>query len=255
MGTRHKALADLRSVAFSYDHPALQLYKWYWRVEPDITFTCAITYDPFVEMKKHGKTYGYTIALWENGRTAASLFRKLSGYKSSMHYPTIALWTAMMTASTMPWPFIYFLALLRNRDAYGDLWNTCHFWSNFEIADMDFFRSLQYRDMFRFLDEDGGFYYERWGDAPMHSSAAALLLRPEQAHHFAGYGYRHADFQYCTHAPTEAERKKGILVPSVSSLNTMDMFSREELGCRCVRDPGIKRIDETCFNQIKSTVM
>ena len=26
-----------------YDHPALKFYKWYWRVEPDVQFTCAIT--------------------------------------------------------------------------------------------------------------------------------------------------------------------------------------------------------------------
>jgi mannosyltransferase len=26
-----------------YDHPAMQKYKWYWRVEPDVEFTCAIT--------------------------------------------------------------------------------------------------------------------------------------------------------------------------------------------------------------------
>ncbi|KAH6618632.1 glycolipid 2-alpha-mannosyltransferase [Boeremia exigua] len=212
---------------FFYDHPALKPYKWYWRVEPDISFTCSITYDPFVEMAKHGKTYGYTIALWENGRTAASLFRKLSTYKADMHFPTTSLWKAMMAASYMPWPFRYLLSFLRNRDANGDLWNMCHFWSNFEIADMDFFRSQQYRDMFRFLDEEGGFYYERWGDAPVHSLAAAMLLRPEQVHHFSDFGYRHADFQYCT----------------------------EELGCKCTCDPAIKIIDGSCFNSIKSTVM
>ncbi|KAF3048239.1 hypothetical protein E8E12_011435 [Didymella heteroderae] len=55
---------------FFFDHPASKPYKWYWRVEPDIDFTCSITYDPFIEMAKHGKIYGYTIALWENGRTA-----------------------------------------------------------------------------------------------------------------------------------------------------------------------------------------
>ncbi|KAJ4994354.1 glycolipid 2-alpha-mannosyltransferase [Stagonosporopsis vannaccii] len=240
---------------FFYDHPALQPYKWYWRVEPDISFTCAITYDPFVGMEKHGKIYGYTIALWENGRTAASLFRKLSAYKSAMNYPTTSLWTAMMAASTMPWPFRYLLALLRNRDAKGDLWNMCHFWSNFEIADMDFFRSQQYRDMFRFLDEDGGFYYERWGDAPVHSLAAALLLRPEQVHHFSDFGYRHADFQYCTFAPTEKESRRGVLVPNAGQVGKTGLFPREELGCKCVCDPDIAIIDGTCFNRIKSTVM
>ena len=66
----------------------------------------------------------------------------------------------MMAASYMHWPFKYLLTLLHDRDASGDLWNACHFWSNIEITDIDFFRSPQYRDIFRFLDEDGGFYYE-----------------------------------------------------------------------------------------------
>jgi hypothetical protein len=110
----------MRCSSFFYDHPALKPYKWYWRVEPGIDFTCSITYDPFVEMTKHGKTYGYTIALWEKGRTAASLCRKFSAYKMRMHYSTTSLWTAMMAASYMPWPFRYLMAWLRNRDASGD---------------------------------------------------------------------------------------------------------------------------------------
>lgn len=240
---------------FFYDHPALQPYKWYWRVEPDISFTCAITYDPFIEMAKNGKTYGYTIALWENGKTAASLFRKLSAYKASLRYPTTSLWTAMMAASTMPWPFRHLLALLRNRDENGDLWNMCHFWSNFEIADMDFYRSPLYRDFFRFLDEDGGFYYERWGDAPVHSLAAAMLLRPDQVHHFSDFGYRHGDFQSCTFVATERERRSGVSVPSVSRLGKKELFQREELGCNCACDSEVNIIDETCFNRIKRTVM
>lgn len=33
----------LSSCRFFFDHPALQSYDWYWRIEPDVTFTCAIT--------------------------------------------------------------------------------------------------------------------------------------------------------------------------------------------------------------------
>lgn len=33
-------------------------------------------------------------------------------------------------------------------------------WSNFEIADMDFWRSEAYMKYFEFLDSKGGFYYE-----------------------------------------------------------------------------------------------
>ncbi|RYO72852.1 hypothetical protein AA0113_g570 [Alternaria arborescens] len=173
---------------FFFDHPALLPYKYYWRVEPFVSFTCAITYDPFVEMTRHKKRYGYTTALWERGQTVPSLFYKLSLFKNKYSLPTTSLWTAMVDASYMPWPLRRALALLRNRDERGDLWNMCHFWSNFEIADMDFFRGDAYRAIFEYLDRDGGFYYERWGDAPVHSLAAAMLLKPEELHHFSDWG-------------------------------------------------------------------
>ncbi|KAH7361214.1 glycolipid 2-alpha-mannosyltransferase-domain-containing protein [Pyrenochaeta sp. MPI-SDFR-AT-0127] len=231
---------------FFYDHPALQPYKWYWRVEPDISFTCAITYDPFVEMEKHGKRYGYIIALWEKGTTVASLFRKLSDYKSHFQIPTTTLWTSMIDPSYLPWPFRRVLALLRNRDQYGDLWNMCHFWSNFEIADMDFFRSPAYRNLFKFLDDDGGFYYERWGDAPVHSLAAAMLLKPMEIHHFSDFGYIHSNLQYCTHGPTEEAATRGSLVPTEGEKG-------KELGCRCKCDASVKILEPVCFNRIKRT--
>ncbi len=202
-------------------------------------------------MAKNGKTYGYTIALWENGRTAASLFRKLSEYKSYMNYPTTSLWTAMMAASYMPWPLRYLLALLRNRDAKGDLWNMCHFWSNFEIADMDFFRSQQYRDMFRFLDEDGGFYYERWGDAAVHSLAAAMLLEPQELHHFSDLGYVHDALQYCTFQSTLEEKKRGFTTPpGISGKGHGKIKGREEVGCRCKCDPNLSIVEPVCLNRI-----
>jgi hypothetical protein len=36
----------------------------------------------------------------------------------------------------------------------------CAVWSNFEIADLDFFRSQVYTEFFEHLDSTGGFYYE-----------------------------------------------------------------------------------------------
>ncbi|EEB91071.1 hypothetical protein MPER_10636 [Moniliophthora perniciosa FA553] len=43
---------------FFFQHPLLQPYRYYWRVEPDIEYTCDITYDPFEYMKDHDKIYG-----------------------------------------------------------------------------------------------------------------------------------------------------------------------------------------------------
>jgi alpha 1,2-mannosyltransferase len=51
----------------------------------------------------------------------------------------------------------------------------CHFWSNFEIGDLDFWRGEAYSAYFDHLEAAGGFYYERWGDAPVHSIGASLF--------------------------------------------------------------------------------
>ena len=45
-------------------------------------------------------------------------------------------------------------------DDGGHSYNLCHFWSNFEIADMDFWRSEAYTKFFDYLESKGGFYYE-----------------------------------------------------------------------------------------------
>jgi alpha 1,2-mannosyltransferase len=102
----------------------------------------------------------------------------------------------------------------------------CHLtvWSNFEIADLDFWRSETYIKYFDFLDQKGGFYYEvcfqvdgfvmsgpdnasqRWGDAPVHSIAAALFARKDQIHFFNDIGYRHEPFQHC---PQGESHKRG----------------------------------------------
>jgi mannosyltransferase len=243
------------AISFFFDHPAILPYKYYWRVEPSIRFTCALTYDPFVSMQTHKKRYGYNIALWERGQTVSSLFRKLSDFKSTHHFPTSPLWTAMIDASYMPWPFRRALAWLRNRDGNGDLWNMCHFWSNFEIADLEFFRSDIYRKVFEYLDREGGFYYERWGDAPVHSLAAAMLLQPEELHHFSDLGYIHDGLQYCTFQSTQEEKRRGFVVPpDISGKGHGKIEGREEVGCRCKCDPKARVVEPICLNRIGLTM-
>jgi alpha 1,2-mannosyltransferase len=90
-------------------------------------------------------------------------------------------------------------------------------WSNFEIADMDFWRGEAYSAFFDHLDKTGGFYYEvrhfcltylrcglifckRWGDAPVHSIAVGVLLPKQQIHWFNNIGYEHHPN---THCPSE----------------------------------------------------
>ncbi|KAI1438037.1 glycolipid 2-alpha-mannosyltransferase [Xylaria sp. CBS 124048] len=232
-----------------YQLEALKSYKWYWRLEPDVEYTCAITYDPFVQMAKHGKVYGYTIALWEVGKSCPSLFRTTADWKQSMGIPTNNLWSAMMEASWMPFPFRHLLSWLPHRDASGDAWSLCHYWSNFEIADLDFFRSSAYQKYFEHLDKKGGFYDERWGDAAVHSLAIAMLADPQQVHHFEDIGYRHAKFYQC---PANAPGGQLPDSPTLAKHTEFTPTLKGGIGCRCeCNGKKIVNYGTHCLNKLK----
>lgn len=65
---------------FFYKHPLVQQVDWYWRVEPDVEFFCDLTYDPFIEMEKSGKKYGFTVMVQEMSATIPNLFRYTKAY-------------------------------------------------------------------------------------------------------------------------------------------------------------------------------
>ncbi|KAJ7155949.1 glycosyltransferase family 15 protein [Mycena crocata] len=174
---------------FFYRHELLKPYRYYWRVEPDVKFFCDLDYDPFLVMQDQNKVYGFTISLFEYLATIPTLWNAVKEFTHS-NPELVNIDNAMGFLS----------------DDGGETYNKCHFWSNFEIADLDFWRGEAYSKFFDFLDEKGGFYYERWGDAPVHSIGVALFAKKEQIHFFNDIGYRHEPFQHC---PQGAAHTKG----------------------------------------------
>ncbi|OMH81304.1 Glycolipid 2-alpha-mannosyltransferase 2 [Zancudomyces culisetae] len=165
---------------FFYRHKLLDKYEYYWRIEPGIDYSCDIEYDPFKYMKDRNIKYGYTIGLYEYENTIPSLWGAVKAFikKHPEH---------ISTANSIKW---------LSKDG-GKTYNGCHFWSNFEIGSLSFFRSKAYTDYFDYLDSTGGFFYERWGDAPVHSIAAALFLNQTQIHWFKDIGYKHEPWENC----------------------------------------------------------
>jgi alpha 1,2-mannosyltransferase len=174
---------------FFFKHELLQPYRYYWRVEPSVKFFCDINYDPFLYMQEHDKVYSFTISLEEHEPTVPTLWDSVKEFMAQ--YPQFI----------EPHNSMDFLS-----NDGGNKYNMCHYWSNFEIADMDFWRGKAYSKFFEFLEAKGGFYYERWGDAPVHSIAASLFARPDQIHFFRDIGYRHENFQHC---PSGAQWSEG----------------------------------------------
>ncbi len=170
---------------FFFHHPLLQEYKWYWRVEPNIKLYCDVNYDPFEYMAQNNKTYGFTIALEEVAQTIPTLWKETMEYVNK---------NPQTLAENNLHQFI--------TDGNMKDYNMCHFWSNFEIADMDFFRGEAYQNYFNHLDKTNKFFYERWGDAPIHSIAVSLFLDKLQVHLFQDMGYYHNPYASC---PTNME--------------------------------------------------
>lgn len=164
-------------LGFFYKHPLLSPYKYYWRLEPGVRYYCDIKYDVFKFMREGDKKYGFTISLFEYSDTITSLWKISKQYFSKVTLPDNNM-----------------VGFVENADG---TYNLCHFWLNFEIADLDFFRSSQYQSYFDHLDQLGGFFYERWGDAPIHTLAATHLLKKDEIWWFQDIGYLHSPFLQC----------------------------------------------------------
>ncbi|KAK3901735.1 nucleotide-diphospho-sugar transferase [Staphylotrichum tortipilum] len=160
-------------------------YEWYWRVEPSVELFCDIHYDPFRFMHENKKKYSFVLSLYEYIETIPTLWDSVKKFIKN-HPEHVAAGNSMGFLS----------------DDGGDSYNRCHFWSNFEIGNLNWLRSKAYIDYFESLDRDGGFFYERWGDAPVHSIAAGIMLHKEEIHFFNDIAYYHVPF---THCPTGQE--------------------------------------------------
>lgn len=165
---------------FFWRHELMNDYEYYWRVEPDIKIYCDIDYDIFKWMKDNNKKYSFTISLPEYKETILTLWETTKNFISNNPQ-------YLAEDNLLDWI----------SDDKGETYNGCHFWSNFEIAALEVWRSDAYRNYFEHLDKAGGFFYERWGDAPVHSIGAALFLPKDQVHFFEDVGYYHVPFHNC----------------------------------------------------------
>lgn len=124
------------------------------------------------------KTYGFTIAVKELRETVPNIFRYASAYKRLKGLKSKGLWEMFVdpvekkeepVTDQSPLPE----EVLRadpNRNNLPDIdpeamegesYNMCHFWSNFEIASLDWFRGKEYEEFFEMMDRSGGFWMER----------------------------------------------------------------------------------------------
>ncbi|KAJ9647887.1 hypothetical protein H2199_001663 [Coniosporium tulheliwenetii] len=179
---------------FFYKHPRLLELDFYWRVEPDVHFYCDIDYDVFRFMSDNKMKYGFNMNILDDARSFPSLWSRTRAFINK--YPEL-----LHPESDLDW--------LLDAQNSGD-YNNCQFFSNFEIGDLRFFRGEQNEKYFDWLDKSGGFYYERFGDAPIHTLAVAMFVPKREIWFFRDIGYQH-DINRCD--PTSIDENFYRLVP------------------------------------------
>ncbi|CDO94579.1 unnamed protein product [Kluyveromyces dobzhanskii CBS 2104] len=291
-------------------HPAVQQFEWYWRIEPDVEFFCDLTYDPFFEMKKSGKKYGFTIMIKELYWTVPNLFRATRSFIRKNDIKVGSLWKSFIrNRNTLKGDdylnsFVndledlntemtreFLIDHLKKKWAKNKVidkeliqevvhratrkvpviedkfdeeeYNLCHFWSNFEIARVDVFDNEVYNKYFEYLESYGGFWQERWGDAPVHSLGLALTLDAEEVHYFRDIGYQHSTIVHCPNnkankqLPYEGSAKYAEIFEREASMmsmkdKTLQYFKSKDIdetwdtgsGCRC-QCPDIRDVEDT----------
>ena len=118
---------------FFFREPAMAQYEYFWRVDDDVFYYCPIVYDPIVLMQEKGKQYAFNIALDEHMLTIKTLWKTVSEFTKLKNI-------------TPQWPERAYMG-------QGKKYTGCHFWSNFEIGSLEFFRSADYLSYFEHLDK------------------------------------------------------------------------------------------------------
>ena len=143
-----------------YEQPILARLQYVWRLDDDSYITSPVGYDVFRLMRDRRIQYGYVTVVSDYGPCIVGLWPAVTDY--------------MRQRAIRPkfrWP--------RARI----------FWNNFELSDLDVWRSPEYRDYIDYIDRQGGIYYHRWGDATIKTIAVTLLISRDRTYHFKDIAY------------------------------------------------------------------
>lgn len=294
-----------------YKHPLVAKYEWYWRVEPDVHFFCDLTYDPFIEMEKAGKKYGFTIMIREFYQTIPNLLRITSSFLKENKIEPKSLWKLFIKDYRQDleiqdldhWNKYYRYLddedkitermsdnliiknlheeMERNKDIKsdkmieefdierlietrvnrrtslpplqrdsidGETYNLNHFWSNFEIAKIEVWSNPIYESYFKYLEDNKGFFKERWGDAPIHSIALGFLLELDELHYFRDIGYKHTTIGHC---PVNHPNQNSGAGTHLDKLFGIDKPQKYGVGCHCKCPDNHKEIEDSGSDFLK----
>ncbi|CEG79090.1 Putative Threonine aldolase [Rhizopus microsporus] len=132
-----------------YRHPIMQELNFGWRFEAGTEYICPIDQDLFQYMYENNKMLSFVIALYEYSETIPTLYDTVLDFASQHNE-----WITSNQDPDSLWKFI--------QDPFTKNFNGCHLWNNFQISNLDFFKSEKYQQYWEYIDSSNGIFYERW---------------------------------------------------------------------------------------------
>ncbi|CCH43121.1 Glycolipid 2-alpha-mannosyltransferase [Wickerhamomyces ciferrii] len=169
-----------------FEIEALKKYDYYLRIDLGAFFYNDIQFDFFKFMKEHERTYGFGFAQ----RGQEGLYPSL--WENTLEY--IKQNSGDINKNNM----IDFIS-----DDKGETFNRCQFRSNFEIGDLNFFRSEKFLKLAEYFDEKKGIYYEGWDDSTIRTLAVTLLEDKHKIQFFNNIGYNDHAYYNLKSCPSE----------------------------------------------------
>jgi hypothetical protein len=158
---------------FKNEH--LKKYKYIWRLDTDSYILSPITYDVFERLSYNSAIYGYINIQHDHPGVIKDL------WECSQEYFTRLSKDYIFQTNN--------INKHKNRI----------FYTNFEICDMDWFNKSEYQDYYNYIDNTGGIYTGRWGDASIRYIALNSLSKPQQLYFYNDIKYFHQQEYFNTH--------------------------------------------------------
>ena len=155
-----------------FQHPAVQQYRYLWRLDTDSFLLDTIKYDIFKAMEQNDYIYGYLHIIKDEPGAVIGLWEATKKYIEENKINPTYLWNFMS----------------------GDEWDRSYYYSNFEISRIDFWTSGEALKFFNYIDSTGGIYKYRWGDHVLHLLTLSMFVAENRVHKFADIAYQHKDF-------------------------------------------------------------
>mmetsp|Transcript_8189 Transcript_8189/g.19029 ORF Transcript_8189/g.19029 Transcript_8189/m.19029 type:complete len:425 (+) Transcript_8189:20-1294(+) len=136
-----------------YEHPAMQKYDYYWRLDSDSFLIGRLWVDPFVFMRASDYKFGFVASTNVQPEFTADLWELTEAHRRS-------------EGITSEW--------------FSGKWNGFAFYSNCEIARVDFWGLPEVQAYLNKVDQAGGIYKVRWPDSAIHFLAATMFLHSQE---------------------------------------------------------------------------